>query len=346
MTKPYVMHRAGPADLDEVMALLNERIRWLHERGSEQWNTGRDFKASIADSVDRRNTWLLRDGDAFIGTLTVSSVGDPDFWTPEELKDPALYVGKMASPVRRRGEGLGRLMLLWAQDWAARSGFELLRWDVWRTNKQLQEYYRSIGGQYLRTVHPAHRWSGALFQIPAGRIADLSDDVVTYLPSPADHADAASFAEALNWIACPATDHQNGYLSASHPKGRKMEIRFLGKESEHGDSPTLYATDRSTYLVQGWKVTDPDIMAEINLPEDETVVEVYARLMNHLAKDGKSGVVTCRIPPIVHVRENGNLVIQGKRLTDSKALSQMKIPNHEDVVEVDKVAADALLGEG
>jgi len=86
----------------------------------------------------------------------------------------------MASAVGRSGEGLGSLMLSWAQDWAARSGFDSLRWDVWRTNKQLQDYYQSIGGRYIRTVHADHRWSGALFQIPARRITDLADHVTTH----------------------------------------------------------------------------------------------------------------------------------------------------------------------
>ena len=41
-----------------------------------------------------------------------------------------------------------------------------------------------------------------------------------------------------------------------------MHARFLGKdpESNVGDSPTLFATDRtdrSTFIAQGWKVTDP-----------------------------------------------------------------------------------------
>ena len=39
-------------------------------------------------------------------------------------------------------------------------------------------------------------------------------------------------------------------------------------------------------------------------------------------------------------------MIQGKRLTDSECLAQMKIPDHEDVVEVDKVAVETLLVEG
>ncbi len=183
MSKPYVMHRAGPADLPEVMALLDERRRWLHAQGNDQWNTGRAFDTRMASAVDRRNTWLLRDDSASIATLTITSEGDPDFWTPDELNELALYLGKMASAVRRSGEGLGSLMLSWAQDWAARSGFDSLRWDVWRTNQQLQDYYQSIGGQYIRTVHATDRWSGALFQIPARRIFNLSDCVVTHSPS-------------------------------------------------------------------------------------------------------------------------------------------------------------------
>ncbi len=180
MGKPYVMRPASTFDLPEVMTLLDERTRWLHERGSKQWNTGRNFETLIADSIGRRNTWLLRDNDASLATLTLTSDGDPDFWTPEELREPALYLGKMSSALHRSDEGLGSLLLSWAQDWAARSGFDSLRWDVWRTNNQLQDYYQSVGGRYVRTVQAAGRWSGALFQIPARRIADLTDRVITY----------------------------------------------------------------------------------------------------------------------------------------------------------------------
>ncbi|MGH3696680.1 MAG: hypothetical protein ACRDRX_22280 [Pseudonocardiaceae bacterium] len=125
-----------------------------------------------------------------------------------------------------------------------------------------------------------------------------------------------------------------------------MRILFLGKETEHGDSPTLYATERCTYLIQGWKVTDPKILAKLDIPESETAVEIYARLMTHLTKDGLSGVVTSWIPPIVHVKENGNLIIQGKRVIDPEALAAMKVPGHEDVTEVNKAAIEALLAEG
>jgi hypothetical protein len=41
----------------------------------------------------------------------------------------------------------------------------------------------------------------------------------------------------------------------------------------------LFGTDRDTYLVQGWKVLDSAALAELNLPEHETVVEVPKALL-------------------------------------------------------------------
>ena len=125
-----------------------------------------------------------------------------------------------------------------------------------------------------------------------------------------------------------------------------MELRFLGTETDGGQSPTLYATDRESYLIQGWKVSDPEILAKLDILGDETAVEIYARLMRHLAKDGLSGIVTRWLPPVVHVKEDGNLIIQGARVTDSRALAEMAIPDHEDVVEVSSAAIRALLEEG
>lgn len=125
-----------------------------------------------------------------------------------------------------------------------------------------------------------------------------------------------------------------------------MQIRFLGKETDHGDSPTLYATDQASYLVQGWKVSDPEILARLEAREGETVVEVYARLLSHLVKDGLSGVVTTWVAPIVYARDNWNLVIQGRRVTDRQVLAQMTIPDHEEVVEVTRTAMHALVSTG
>lgn len=110
-----------------------------------------------------------------------------------------------------------------------------------------------------------------------------------------------------------------------------MKLRFLGKNSTPDESPTLYATDQDSYVVQGWMVTDADILARLPVPDDETIVEVPAALLDHLAADGLDGEVTNVAPPIVGVTSGGNYIIQGKQVTDAEALSQMSNPRPRDL---------------
>jgi len=124
-----------------------------------------------------------------------------------------------------------------------------------------------------------------------------------------------------------------------------MRLRFLGKNSLPGDSPTLYATDRDTYVVQGWKVTDPKVLTKLDLPDDETCVKVPAALFVHLTKDGLRGAIANWAPPIVHVTCEGNYIVAGKRVADAEARTQMIIPDVEDCVEVTRTAIKALLLE-
>ncbi len=58
-----------------------------------------------------------------------------------------------------------------------------------------------------------------------------------------------------------------------------MHLTFLGSTSNNGGSPTLFDTDTGTYVIQGWKVLDADTLAQLNLPEHETVVEVPKALL-------------------------------------------------------------------
>src|SRR5258708_40139684 len=75
-----------------------------------------------------------------------------------------------------------------------------------------------------------------------------------------------------------ATLPGNGWQS---PEGAEfVKLQFLGTTSSDGDCPTLYLTDRDTYVVQGYQVTDPEALAELRdvLP-GETFVEIPRELI-------------------------------------------------------------------
>jgi hypothetical protein len=123
-----------------------------------------------------------------------------------------------------------------------------------------------------------------------------------------------------------------------------VKLKFLGKDSTPTNSPTLYATDQDSYVVQGWVVTDRAALARLVVGEDETFVEVPAALLEYLALDGLNGQVITMGPPIVAVTPGGHYIIQGKQVTDTEALSQMSIPDHETCVHVEKSAMLTLVG--
>lgn len=74
-----------------------------------------------------------------------------------------------------------------------------------------------------------------------------------------------------------------------------MRATFLGKdpESDEGGSPTLFATDRTdrtTYIAQGWRVTDLQALADIGpVPAHETLVELPEEVLKFYGRKYAEG---------------------------------------------------------
>jgi hypothetical protein len=60
-----------------------------------------------------------------------------------------------------------------------------------------------------------------------------------------------------------------------------MRLTLVAKdpESEPLGSPTLYRTDRDSWVVQGWVVDDPETLAAMNIPAGESCVEIPDRMI-------------------------------------------------------------------
>lgn len=60
-----------------------------------------------------------------------------------------------------------------------------------------------------------------------------------------------------------------------------MHLTFIGKDPESNPtgSPTVYRTDRGTWVVQGWIVNDPEDLAQMDIPAGEGAVEIPDRMI-------------------------------------------------------------------
>jgi hypothetical protein len=107
-----------------------------------------------------------------------------------------------------------------------------------------------------------------------------------------------------------------------------MQLTFLGKSTQGGGSPTLYATDQDTYVVQGWRVPG----------QPGNVVEIPESLLAHLVPGTE---LQANLQP-TGKRWHGDdgecatYTLTGSLVTDSGTLAQMNVPGHESCIEVGK----------
>jgi hypothetical protein len=79
-------------------------------------------------------------------------------------------------------------------------------------------------------------------------------------------------------------------LAATSVRSNIVELHFLGKVTDGGNSPALFSTSeimygREIYVVQGWKITDPQTLASLRIPDDEAVIAVPKELMRFLPEE-------------------------------------------------------------
>jgi len=186
----YHVRVAVEDDVEAVLALRRHAEDWLKAAGIEQWTKSAYGARVIEGWIGAGSTFVVSTDDGeIIGSLSLDK-GDPDFWTLEELKAPALYLYKFIIRSDHRGNGLGDVLLDWSCYRTELAGDLWLRLDCWRDNAGLHKYYLDRGFQHLTTrTHPV-RMSGALFERPAelrlsaGHSAELIDHTLGGEPFP------------------------------------------------------------------------------------------------------------------------------------------------------------------
>jgi GNAT superfamily N-acetyltransferase len=171
------MRAASESDLELVESLLSGASAWLASRGIDQWQYP-PRRERVLDSMSREECFLAFCDGAPVGTITVDSHADPEFWTPGDQPDSALYVHRMAVSRGAAGRSVGARMLNWAAARAQAAGKSRLRLDAWKSNPALQSYYLGQSFTLVRTVDLPHRQSGALFE----RSVSADDSMPTTVP--------------------------------------------------------------------------------------------------------------------------------------------------------------------
>jgi len=148
---PFVLCAARPGDLEKVVRLIRGAAKWLGSEGIDQWQEPWPDRAGqrerVLNDLFKGKTWLLCDGPAVAGTITVDTdepldLNERPVWPPDKTRQPAVYVRRVIVSRRYAHRGLGAALLDWAADVAKREhNAALIRIDVRTTNRKLHAYY-------------------------------------------------------------------------------------------------------------------------------------------------------------------------------------------------------------
>lgn len=133
-------------DQEVVLDLLAQGARYARIRGSDQWPDR--FPDELIRSGIGRHEVHVGALDGVVCSTFSLTWADEAFWGIED--DQAGYVHRLVVAAERRGGGLGRRLLDWAQEETSRQGRDLLRLDCLTGNVQLRRWYEVIGFAHQR----------------------------------------------------------------------------------------------------------------------------------------------------------------------------------------------------
>lgn len=162
----------GPADLDDLLRLLDGAVRWLAEDGHDgQWGTS-PFSTDPG-GVAQATGWASEDtlflayvGDEMVGAL---AIGDrPPFVPPPT--EPELYLTIQVVDRAYKGHNISGLMMEHAKELARSRGASVLRGDCYAG--PVVTHYQSLGFEVTGSFTvdtPSGPWPG---QIVTLRVTD------------------------------------------------------------------------------------------------------------------------------------------------------------------------------
>src|SRR5690348_5382346 len=95
-TQRLSIRPATERDLQTIISLIDGAAEWLRGKDTDQWarpwpdEAGRERRISEQLKDGNGHTFLVFNGERAVATVSIVDVGNPELWTDEERKTPAV----------------------------------------------------------------------------------------------------------------------------------------------------------------------------------------------------------------------------------------------------------------
>ncbi|WP_051450743.1 GNAT family N-acetyltransferase [Actinospica robiniae] len=164
------IRHGGPDDIPAVLALGDEAVVWMNERGNTQqwgttpWTGNEKREATVRERAHGGGMRIMADEDgAVLGALVITETPQPYVPAVDERE---LYVNLLLVSRRHSGRGIGAALIDRARLEADERGIGLIRVDCWAGEQgslvRVYEGYGFARVQEFTVATPAGDWPGML----------------------------------------------------------------------------------------------------------------------------------------------------------------------------------------
>jgi ribosomal protein S18 acetylase RimI-like enzyme len=149
--KEYIFQLAQYDDIKDILALIESRIKWMDEKGIEQWNKT-DYlhcypKEYFEECISRKELYVLKvqEDRSIVGAVALHTCDSR--W---EDKDHSYYIHNLVTAIDACSAGT--VLINNCEVIAKNNNKKYLRLDCQALNASLNRYYESLGFRYVEVI--------------------------------------------------------------------------------------------------------------------------------------------------------------------------------------------------
>lgn len=145
-----MIREATIQDLEEIMTNVRAVVKWMHERGSRQWDMSYPTEADYQKDIDRRELFVYLLEGKIVGVYTISREGHQEYpsinWTSVV---PAWTLKRVAINPDYHGRGIADQLMRFAEQQAKSAGIYRINTDTYSENLHAQKLFKRHGYQLV-----------------------------------------------------------------------------------------------------------------------------------------------------------------------------------------------------
>jgi len=149
-----IIRKANTVDIGNIMIMYKSCVKGMLKNDIDQWDDTYPNSEIILADIKERTYFVAEHEGEIIGGINIDKNQDEAYlnikWT--DKNNLFLVVHRLAVVEEKWGDGIGKALMLFAEEVVAEEGHQSIRLDTYSRNPHAMEFYKRIGYTELGAI--------------------------------------------------------------------------------------------------------------------------------------------------------------------------------------------------